>query len=379
MLLTTWFSLVIFVLAYTWAGYLILILIASLFSPSRVLSFKTQPFLTVLVTVKNEESVIQNRILNIFNSDYPAHLLEILVASDGSTDRTNDIVEDMRKLDNRIRLLKTSGGGKSQTQNQAIPQASGEIVVLTDAETVFIPNTLPSLTKPFNDPKVGCVSGSLVLQSTNAKTGISESQGLYWKFEMLLRKTESKIGLFHTATGCIMAFRANLFRPFEPTYGDDCIIPLDILEQGYRVVHQENAMAYDAFPATIQGELRARIRMTLRNITCTLSKYELLKIWKNPMFFFAITSHKLLRWLTPFFLILAFFLNVFLINENKIYLFTFLLQISFYLLGLAGLLAEKMNFRIPLASSVFGFLLANTGFFFGVLKAITRQKIRNYK
>jgi cellulose synthase/poly-beta-1,6-N-acetylglucosamine synthase-like glycosyltransferase len=331
----------------------------------------------VLLTVHNEEEVIEKRIKNLLEVDYPANLLEILVASDGSTDNTDTIIESMGRGDSRIKLFKTEKGGKSLTQNKAIPHAKGEIIVLTDAESMFNKDTIKNLVRNFADDKVGCVSGRLIL--INKGNSISESQGFYWKFEMLLRKLESKIGVLNTASGSVMAFRKSLFRPFECRYGDDCIIPLDIISQGYKVVHDDNVIAYDEFPSIMEDEFRVRIRMTLRNITCTLSRYSLLNPFKFSMVSISILSHKIFRWLTPYFMITLFIVNFFLLNEGCFYRVTFFCQLGFYLLGFVGLIAEKNSFRLPIASQIFSFILANAGFFLGVLKALLGQKVTSYK
>jgi len=332
----------------------------------------------VLLSVHNEEHLIKKRIVNLLESDYPKDLIEVLVASDGSTDTTDEIVDSMNRVDSRIRLFKTKRGGKSAAQNKAVPYASGEVVVLTDAEAMFDKNTIKNLMKGFDDSKVGCVSGRLVL--INSKSGsISEGQGFYWKYETLLRRLECRIGTLHTASGQIMAFRKNLFVPFDCNYGDDCIIPLDIISQGYRVIHEDTAIAYDTFPSTMEGELKARIRMTLRNITCTLGRHSMLNPVKFPLLSFSILSHKIFRWLTPYFMIALFIANFFMIEESSFYMLTFCCQLLFYLLGLIGFIAEKNSCRLPITSQVFSFILANVGFFIGVLKAGFGKRVTSYR
>jgi cellulose synthase/poly-beta-1,6-N-acetylglucosamine synthase-like glycosyltransferase len=335
------------------------------------------PSVTVLLTVHNEEDLIEKRVLNILDADYPADKLEVLVASDGSTDRTDEIVENIRRKDERVRLFSTDGGGKSVTQNLAIPHAKGEIIVLTDAETKFDNNAVRKIVSNFNDDSVGCASGRLLLVKSGSS--ISESQGMYWKYETIMRRLESRLGTMHTASGQIMAFRKTRFRPFECEFGDDCIIPLDMLCQGFKVVHDDDAIAFDIFPSSIKSELRARVRMTLKNITCTLSRYELLNPLDRPLISISILSHKLLRWLTPYLMLTLLISNYFLFGYGLIYQLIFMSQLFFYSCAIAGYFAEKNQFRLPVASQVFSFMLANIGFFIGVLKAICGEKIFAYK
>lgn len=370
-----WISL--WVILYIWGGYFLLLTLLTRLRRKRLYSQESYPNITILVTVFNEEGIIDKRLDNLLRQNYKEECFDILVASDGSTDNTNAIVEAYAKRDGRVQLFKAEGQGKSATQNFAISLARGKIVVLTDADTLFAPDALEKIAESFTDTSIGCVSGRLVLGQTQGS--VAESQGLYWRFEMALRKMESQIGAMHTATGGIMAFRKDLFKQFDSKYGDDCIIPLDIIQQGYQVVHEDAAIAYDSFPSSLVGELRARTRMTLRNITCTLSKYQLLNPFKYPLVSLAIVSHKLLRWLTPFFMLAAFFTNILLISDGTFFFLTGSAQCFFYILALVGFVGERFNVRIPFASQIFSFVLANVGFFLGAMKAILGKRVTSYK
>ncbi|MBM4286576.1 MAG: glycosyltransferase [Deltaproteobacteria bacterium] len=371
------FWLQVLIVVHVWVGYIILLKILSIFLKREVNLEGPLPGVTVLLTVHNEEKLVESRIKNLLDSQYPRELLEILVASDGSTDATDHLVSSLSLTDHRIKLFATQGGGKSFTQNQAIPRAHNEIVLLTDGSTTFEPHAIKGLVRHFNDESVGCVTGRCLLREKD--NSISASHSIYWKAEMLIRRLESSIGTLHTASGQFMAFRKSLFRPFSCKYGDDCIIPLDILLQYFRVVHEDKLLAYEEFPSTIKGELKARTRMTLRNLTCTLSKYPLLNPIKYPLISLSIFSHKLLRWLTPFFLLAIFISNLLLVGESSIYPLTLWAQLIFYALGLIGLIGEQRGHRLPLASLVFSFLLANLGFFLGVINAIIGKEITSYE
>ena len=365
-------------MVYIWIGYACILWLFTRVTKLKVEKKYIYPYLSLVLTVHNEERIVARRIKNLLEATYPKDSLEIMVVSDGSTDKTDNIVEAMSRSDHRIRLFKTKGGGKSLAQNEAIPSAKGEIVVLTDAETVFEKDVLKNLIRNFADERVGCVSGKLILANNSSGT-IEGSQGVYWKYETLLRSLESRIGVMHTASGQIMAFRKSLFRHFDAKYGDDCIIPLDVVFQGYKVIHEDEAIAYDTFPATPGGELRARTRMTLRNMTCTLSKLAALHVFRFPLVTLSVLSHKVFRWLTPFFMIALFICNYFLLKDGLFYVFCFYCQVTFYLLGLVGMMSERFNCRLPLASQIFSFILANVGFFLGVCRAMAGCKITSYR
>ncbi len=371
------FWVVIFIILHTWAGYFFFLKLINLLKKrEKKLDNAIWPSVTVVLAVKNEEKNIKQRIKNLLEADYPENLLEILVASDNSTDKTDEIVNSMANLENRIRLFKTEKGGKSFVQNRTIPLARGQIIILTDAETLFDQDTIKNLVKNFTENEVGCVSGKIILKGGNSS--ISKGHGIYWSYEILLRKLESDATILHTASGSIMAFRKDLFKPFNAKYGDDCIIPLNIINQGYKVIHEDNALAYDAFPSTMRGEIKARIRMTLRNITCTLSNYRLLNPFRFPLISYSIFSHRIFRWLTPYFMITLFIINIFLLHKGSFYQISFYSQIIFYFFGLLGFIAEKNNLRIPFLSQIFSLILANIGFFIGVLKAILGESIIYY-
>ncbi len=371
------FWLAALIMAYTWIGYLLFVkLLTWLRKTGNELGHPVWPSVTVLLAVRDEERNIRQRINNLLDADYPEDRLEILVASDNSTDKTDEIVNSIASFENRLKLVKTEMGGKSVVQNRAIPLASGQIVVLTDAETLFAKDTIKTLLRNFTDNEVGCVSGRLVLKDGNSS--ISKGHGIYWSYEIVLRKLESDASILHTASGAIMAFRKDLFRPFDPKYGDDCIIPLNVISQGYKVIHEDNAVAYDAFPSTIKEELKARTRMTLRNITCTLSKYRLLNPFRFPLISHSILFHRVFRWLTPYFMIILFVNNIFLLHGGSFYQVLLCFQIAFYLFGLLGFIAEKNNLRIPFVNHIFTLVLANIGFFMGVLRALAGGNMIRY-
>lgn len=365
-----------FCLIHTWALYPMILALAC---PRKKKVNPYVPFLppvTVLLTVHNEEKVIQGRLQNLASQNYPEDLIEILVASDGSTDRTDEIVRSWTRRSPLVKLLPLSNRGKSAAQNKAIPQAQGEIVILTDAGTLFDENTITNLVRHFADNNVGCVSGRLFLGGS--RSSLSKSQGLYWRFEMLLRRLESASGLLHTASGCVMAVRKSIFRQFENRFGDDCVIPLDVVLQGHTVLHDDETMAYDEFSATAGRAFRDRVRMTLRNVTGTVNRLTKLNPLRQPFAYLAILSHKIMRWLTPYFLLGLLGANLCIVNKGYVYATALLLQITFYATGLLGFWFNKRNLDVPIAGQVFSFLLANTGFFVGILKAVAGQQISKY-
>ena len=334
------------------------------------------PIVTVLLTVCNEELKVERRIRNILDCDYPRDKLEILVASDGSTDRTEEIIMHLGQSF-PVQLF-CSGGrfGKTETQNRAIPAAQGEIIIFTDADTAFSREFLREIVQPFASTDVGMVTAHLLFSSVG--TSVSDSQGYYWNYELQLRQYESDMGILAVGSGQCMAARKALIRPMETFVGEDCLIPLDVALQGYRVIHQKTAIAFDQMEAQPEREFRTRVRMTLRNWLGTWRRYPLINPMSHPGYAFSLMSHKILRWLSPFFLIVCS-VSLCIIRDDSFYRWLFAGMVIFYLFAALGWLGEKMGKSIPVASQGFGFLLANAGFLIGLLKAWSGSRIVIYR
>lgn len=334
------------------------------------------PSITVLLTVANEVDKIEARLSNFLSCRYPLGKLEILVASDGSTDGTDEAV--LRFSENRpVRLFRSEQkSGKTATQNKAVPVASGDIIVFTDADTRFSPDTLLEFSKAFADSRVGGTTGRIIFETQPG--AISTSQGYYWTYEMALRSLESALGCLAVASGQCMAIRKSLFRQMPEFVGEDCIVPLDIVLQGYRYVHVDRAVAYDVMEHEPEREMRTRIRMTMRNWTGTWLRSQLLNPFRFPCVSFALWSHKLIRWLSPFFMLGAT-VCIFALPPRGGYLIVWIGMLSFYAACAVGWLASLRGRTIPLASTLFSFALANIGFFVGVIKALRGDRIHSYR
>jgi cellulose synthase/poly-beta-1,6-N-acetylglucosamine synthase-like glycosyltransferase len=371
-----WLSLL--VVAYTWAGYPALLWILRRLFARPVLrdGAGAKLFVSIIVPVYNGEKHIAAKLQDCLELDYPRDRVEILVVSDGSTDRTEEIAQELAARDPRVRLLRGAGRmGKSGVQNLAAQAAQGEILFLTDVEARTRPDALQLLALNFADPQVGLVTATIYLgESSNA---IAKGQGCYWRYELFLRQGESDLGTLATASGQALAIRRVTFVPMKTCYGDDCVLPLCVRLQGYRVLHDSRAAVFDTFPHSIEGELRARVRMVARNWTGTLSQPALLNPLRFPGTAWGLVSHKLLRWLTPFFLaaLLAASTASFLHGR---YVFLWLLQIAFYGSAFVGWLRTRRGEHTRVFGLPFAFCLANLGFFLGMVKAFRNQRIVTY-
>lgn len=336
------------------------------------------PTVAVLLTVHNEQSSVAQRILNILACRYPEDRLRVVVASDGSTDNTNQIVADFD--DPRVHLTTSPGMGKTATQNEALQNINSEVVVFTDADTKFDPDFIAQVVKPLSNPNVGAVDGRLLYTDPSDDATV-QGQGFYWKYELGIRHHESQLGCLAVVTGASFAVRRQLILNMDPSIGEDCIVPLDVVGQGFQVVHQPTAKAYDSFEEGNGVTFKRRVRMTLRNWQGTWSRPRLLNPLQHPGYAFALWSHKVLRWLSPFFFMTATACSIglCLFHPNifaAIALSPFAGILSLSCVGQIGNIFGK---RIPLSGTAFSFVLANAAFFVGVFKAIGKHRIQSYQ
>ncbi len=255
---------------------------------------------SLILPVYNGERWMAAKLESILVLDYPAERMEILVVSDGSTDRTEDIVREFAGRAN-IRFLAVPKGGKAAALNAALAQATGEILFLTDVRQQLEPRSLANLVACFADPEVGVASGELVIRQGAGRE--EASVGLYWKYEKWIRKQQSRLDSVMGATGCIYAMRRRLASPLPPgTLNDDMCLPLGAFFQGYRVVFEETALAFD-YPTQLASEFRRKVR-TLAGVYQVIGQYPALLGPGNRMWihFF---SHKLARLIMPWAMLVA--------------------------------------------------------------------------
>ena len=288
------------------------------------------PSVSLVVAAHDEESCISAKLDNSLSLDYPDRELEVLIGSDGSTDRTDALVAGCP--DPRVRLSAAPRGGKVAVLNRCIPVAQGEIVILTDANTMIDKKAVRKLVRHFRDPEVGAVCGRLKLYNRRKKT---YEESTYWTYETLLKFYEGKHGAVVGANGGLYAIRRSLFTKLPTdTVVDDFIIPLRMLEQGYKVNFESEAVAYEETTEDYGKEFSRRTRIAAGNFHAL----KLLRGLLNPLRgfpAFAFWSHKVLRWVAPAFMALALVSNVFLCS-SAMYRVIFLAQLLFYALAWLG-------------------------------------------
>jgi len=291
------------------------------------------PFLSVLIAAYNEAEVIEARVRNLLDIDYPADRFEIVVASDGSSDRTCDLVRAFRRPNVRV-LEYQVRRGKASVLNDAIAAVKGDLVLLSDANTFTDPQAAARLARWFQDESVGVVCGRLVLVDPVSGANVD---GLYWRYENVLKLLESRLGALLGANGAIYAIRRPLFGGIRPdTAVDDFVIPLlTRLRTGCRLVYDASALAFEETPPVMTAEFRRRSRIGAGGFQSLSVLWPLLDP-RQGWVAFAFWSHKILRWTCPIFLIVAFLTSLVLIGVSPIITLAAAAQTALYALAAAG-------------------------------------------
>ena len=286
--------------AYTLFGYPLLLAMISRGRGRAVRKAPLRARVSVILPVHNGAQWIESKLQSILRLKYPPDLVETIVLSDGCTDATDEIVRGFTARAN-VTLLTLPRGGKAAALNAGIAAARGEILFFTDVRQELAPDSLANLVECFADPEVGAASGELIIREGQ---GTEEaSVGLYWKYEKWIRKQLSKIDSVMGATGCIYAMRRELARPLPSgTLVDDMYLPLGAFFQGYRVILDDSARAYD-FPTQLASEFRRKVR-TLAGVYQVIGQYPALLTPRNRMWIHFV-SHKLARLLLPWAMLLA--------------------------------------------------------------------------
>jgi len=340
-----WMS-VLFV-GYAYAGYPLLLVILSIFRNHPVRQANFFPTVSFIITAYNEEARIREKIENTLQQNYPPDCLEIVIASDCSTDRTDDIV---RSYESRgVRLLRaTDRNGKEAAQKLAVESTSGAILVFSDVATLLSSGGVRHIVKNFSDPTVGCVSSVDRLINPDGRTS---GEGAYVKYEMLLRRLETRVNTLVGLSGSFFAARREVCQPWAADLQSDFNTLLNAVKSGLRGVSDPDSIGHYKNLSDERKEYERKVRTVLRGISVLMKSLTMLNPFKHHLFSWQLFSHKLCRWLVPFAMIFAFVSNLLLIPSSALYQYTFGCQVAFYAIALAYVwvkwLPKKAMLRIP--------------------------------
>jgi len=355
------------VIAYVYFGYPLLLwlgIIGRRESARRQLA--THPLVSIIVAAHNEESCIEEKLLNLLALDYPRDRTEILIGSDGSSDRTEEIVRQF--AGQGVGLVSfPQQHGKSSMQNSLAALASGEILVFTDADCLLPRAALSQLLEHFADPRVGLVSACPRFQNA-FETAVTENEGLYLRYETWLRQRESERGLLAMASGSLFAVRRSLWQPLAPNFGDDFVLPLRVLRAGMINRIDSRVIAFTHLSQTRAASmLRMKSRIVSKDFSALLAHRDLLNPFRYGAASIALWSHKLLRWLVPYFLLSLLASNMLLLARPNFRLFL-CLQVAFYAAAAVGFVSGSSRSRLPWHVPM-SFCLVNFAALVGTAKA----------
>lgn len=361
-------------IGYVYCLYPLFIHVVSRLSNRSYTKGDIEPTVSIIIAAFNEEQHIVRKIENTLQLDYPRDKLELIVGSDGSTDRTNDMVKSYANQGVRLMAF-AENRGKTMVQNDCVLKASHDIIVFMDAASFCEQDCVRKLVSVFADSRVGAVAGRVVfIQDKDTMT--TESQGIYWRYEQFLKRAESSLGSLVGVDGPLYAIRRELYTQLDADMMSDFITPLLIVKGGHAVVYEPDAVTYEEATKKSRDEFMTRSRIVIRGFTALARYPELLNLRKHPVFAWQILSHKVLRWLAgPFFLAMtgcsAFLATRFLYAVS---LFGSLVLVLLAYLGFRTQGHPRKFFAIP-----YYFVLVNLAAMQGAINFMRGKRVISWK
>ena len=325
------------------------------------------PPVTLIIAAYNEDAHLRDKVANLGRVDYPRDRLQVIIVSDGSTDGTNDILRGVADRHIECIFLPTRGG-KSNALNHAVGHARHDVLIFSDAATLFAPNAVKSLARHFADLRVGVVCGSLQFEASDESR---QTEGVYWTYESMLRLMEARLGATLTASGAIYALRRCCYPSLSAdTVVEDLVIPMNARKLGYRVLYDPEAVGRDFAASSVAGEFTRRVRVAtgsfraLRHVARTPL---------DPVTAFAFFSHKFLRWILPF-LLIAMLVSSGLLWSRPLYRIAFMGQLAFYFWAAMGLLFRQRMQGVRYGLLAYYLLAMHVAFLVGFVRFLGGRK-----
>ena len=344
-------------LGYTYAGYPLLLLIMSRLRPREVRRGAFEPSVSVIVTAYNEERDLAAKLENTLALDYPRELLEIIVASDCSNDHTDEIAQAF--ADRGVRLKRQpQRQGKTAAQNMAVAESRGEVILFSDATSMYERDVLRVMMPSFADPTVGCVAGRLIYVDP-AESRVGRGARSYWSYETFLKKHESRTFSLIGASGCLYAVRRSAYVPLYPDACSDFIIATKMVEQNLRAVYEPAAVCTEETNRKTDNELKMRVRVIAQTFTDLWRHRAMMNPSRTGFYAVELFSHKVMRYAVPFMLVGLFVSSVALAPRSFFYAAVFAAQLLCYAAALVGWLLERAGVGVRLLTLPHYFVLAN--------------------
>jgi len=337
----TLFIILLILSIYSYALYPLILFIISKIFKNEWSQKNDRPFVTIVISAYNEEKIIKEKIINSLDLDYPRDRIEIIVSSDGSTDQTDNIVSGFKN--SRLQLQTFPRIGKTACLNKVVPNTKGEIILFTDANSMFPNNLIKKIVRHFSDSQVGLVTGWTKYQEAG---GEEETTSVYSKLEKITKNWESQISSCVGADGAVFALRKALYMPLQDHDINDFIIPLNVIYQGKRAIIDPEVFCIEESSDSDEKAYRRQIRITTRSLWAIRRNWFFLNVMKYGWFSFFLLSHKVLRFAVPFFFLGAFLTNILILRDSWLTVFSFFCFIIFIILGALNL-RGLLNGKIP--------------------------------
>jgi cellulose synthase/poly-beta-1,6-N-acetylglucosamine synthase-like glycosyltransferase len=364
-------------LFYTYIGYPLLVALVSMVRPRIRRRGAFEPTVSVIITAYNEERDLAAKLQNTLALEYPQELLEIIVASDCSSDRTDEIAREFASRGVHL-YRQPERLGKTTAQNSAVERARGEILLFSDATTMYDPGVLRAMMPNFADPTVGCVAGRLIYVDP---TGSSVGRGAvsYWSYETFLKKHESRACSLIGASGCLYAVRRSAYLPLYPEAHGDFIIATKMIQQGLRTVFEPEAVCTEETNRHVDNELKMRVRVIAQTFTDLWRHRQMLNPFRSGFFAVQLFSHKVLRYLVPFFLMALFAASAVLALSSLSYRILVAVQVACYVGAVLALVLERFGIRSQLLVFPQYFVLANVASVIALYKLLRGERYARWE
>lgn len=374
-LAATAFWLVVVTVLYAYAGFPLLTAAVGRLRNRNVRKAPVTPPMTVVIAAYNEAGSIATRVGNVLSCDYPSDRLEVIVASDGSTDATGEIVSGVG--DPRVRLLRLPRRGKIPALHDAVRRAHGDILVFSDANTIFHQDALAAIARNFADSEVGGVVGHTYYRLSESTAASGHGEGLYWRYDTWLKELESRTGSVVSAHGGLYAIRRTLYRrPAETAVTDDFAISTAVVAQGRRLVFEREALGYELPAPEDAGEFTRRVRLMTRGLRAVMLRKALLNPFAFGYYSVALFTRKVLRRVLPLTLPVLFGASVILAPSHPLYALALGAQAAFYGLAAIGYLVRRTPAgRWRCLYVPFFYCMANAAATLALLKFVRGERI----
>lgn len=377
-LIIFWVAVVLIV--YTYIGFPLGVVLRGLFwgRPYKHDELTTAPSVSIVISAYNEAKSIGAKLDNILSMEYPRECLEVIIASDGSTDGTDAIVEQFKEQG--VKLLSLPRVGKAAALNAAVNAASGEILVFSDANSMYKSDAIEQLVRPFGDPKVGGVAGNQIYRTEGSGGSSIDGERAYWNFDRMLKQFQGNSGNTLAATGAIYAIRRSLFGPIPDGVSDDLFTSTGVIVRGYRLVFAPEAIAYEPVAATSQVEFGRKVRVIMRSWKAFVFRRELLNPIRYKFYAIQLFSHKILRYLVVLPLLLLFLVSPLLWKAGFLYQMATIAQVVFYTCAVLGWLLNGSDFgRKKIFTIPFYFCMVNAASLVAMINVLRGHQIKHWE